>query len=59
MFHSCLGIKLSKFQKVVRYISEEFPGKKETDVILNLVLRKGTVDLDTDWTGDQEDLEYK
>lgn len=59
MFHSCLGINLSKFQKVVEYISEEFLGKKEKDVILNLVLRKGTVDLDTDWTGNQEDLEYK
>ena len=44
---------LAKYLKLVRFISEEFPGKKEEDVNLNLVFRKGTVDLDTDWTGDQ------
>ena len=46
----------TKYIKLLEFIAEEHPGKKTSDVQLNLMFRKGTVDLDTDWVGDSENL---
>ena len=46
----------TKYVNLLDCVAEEYPGKKALDVKLNLVFRKGTVDLDTDWIGDSDSL---